>query len=422
LFEKFSKREVIEISLFILFIIVLTILFFNFARANVEYDSGAYYTYLAVLTGNDKPYETALIPARNFTFGVSLVSLPVTHTMFFVSSFVEDELVGTMPDSENWVTLFPKKQVLLKEIFFKDYFVEETRMTIEWELLAGIALTSFLFLLIGIIACYKLLLLLNKKRTNLFLLVPVFVFSPILLHNIFITPQFPTLIAFGLMSLFVLFFVKLYKQKNNKYVNRQSVLLGVLLGLLLLLRYEALIFFFVTLFFIARDFKERTKYFVFGFGVMVLLYFALNNALFGSFWEFSFIHNTMNSFALNGYYIFANLLHPFSGIVFFSPLIVLGLIGLYFLQKQKSKLSFATPLLISSLLLIVVMLFRIPTFEDFSFTGLSFLEFLFSSGGAIQLVMYDANRYLTLVIPIALIGLNFVVNGIITNIKNKTNK
>jgi hypothetical protein len=29
---------------------------------------------------------------------------------------------------------------------------------------------------------------------------------------------------------------------------------------------------------------------------------------------------------------------------------------------------------------------------------------------------------LTLVIPIALIGLNFVVNGIITNIKNKTNK
>ena len=230
--------------------------------------------------------------------------------------------------------------------------------------------------------------------------------SDIFLHNILDTPAYATLAAFGASSIFCYFLVKSFLEKNP----RGEFLSGVSLGLLTLIRIEAVVLFLVSLVFIGLG-KSRSSLtnFVAGFSLAAVVLLLYNSLQFGSPFHFGMLKGDVNQIGLDFGYMFANLFNPSSGIVFWSPLISIGIAGLFFSTEKYSR-----ALGVCSVALIGLYLFRVPIMYSCSGDGSTVVGGLVlrcaeNTAEALTLVRYDMNRYVTVLAPFSVLGLRNLI-------------
>lgn len=196
------------------------IIFFS-SSANIQYDSGDYYTILQKLTdGSKKP----VIPNTHFveqrSAGYSIISaLPYYFISFVIEPFVKTEKIidkgqksysesnrdRPPPGQDQPMMGIPSEFLFSRDIIFKNFYIEKTGGWFEWKIISALLLTSYIFLFAGIMFCIKTLALRRKEIVGFSLPMLVIVTSIIFMQNIIMTPAYATLTAFGLSSLFCFF-------------------------------------------------------------------------------------------------------------------------------------------------------------------------------------------------------------------------
>ncbi|MCC6602983.1 MAG: hypothetical protein IT327_07225 [Anaerolineae bacterium] len=386
--------------------------------ANVQTDAIDYYAIVQKLTPDS---GTPIV--RNLHFvaqrspGYPLLCLiPYYLISAVVEPFVAEETIVAPPTSPAAPTqtptermLLPGEPVLFREIFFKNFYIESQDSWFEWKIIAAMLVTSYAFLFIGLVFAVKTLAL----QKDAFLgasLVPLTLFtSTVFMHNIVNTPAYATLTAFGLSSLFGYFFVQGSLGKQS----RPQRLAGLFMGLLVLTRLETVVIAATVLVSLGviREFNFVKNY-ILGGGTAVIILLLYNFSQFGTPFHLAILSGDVNLISFDWGYLYANLVNPQSGILFWSALASLGLLGLLLDGPRHFKI-----LGIASLALLALVLVRVPIMYTCVGEGPKIIGGLpitcpRNVTEMATLIRFDANRYITVLFPFAFLGLRKLVVSI----------
>lgn len=305
--------------------------------------------------------------------------------------------------------LLPPQPLRIKDLFFKDYYVPVEDSWFQWKLALSLLLTSYFFLLIGIWANAMVLKLYFPSWKCLILIPIVIISSPILMRNIIDLPLYATLTSSGLSSLFILFLCISFQSKKAWHI----ILAGLMLGLLVLTRLELSIMAILLIGYLL--FTRNTRFlalFSVGGSVAFLILVLYNLFLFGVPVHFGILRGDINTFGFNLKYIFENLFHPASGVLFFTPMLIPGLL---FLVTGKNEILKVIGF--CSFILIIFYTLRIPIM--YYHVGQGIIDIggipVTAPGTPAQmreLIRSDINRYLSVLIPFSIIGLRIGIDKI----------
>jgi len=422
--EKMRKTNrafrLIDCFVFTALMIFLVIIVVSSSRADIHHDSIDYYAIVQRLTQNSgNPIVTNLHFVEQRSPGYPIVSLiPYYLISSLVEPFVQTEKIVTsdltivgFPDLAQASSTSPPtagEPILFKDIFFKDFYIETQDSWFEWKIIASMLFTGYALLFIGLIFTVKSLALENKSFWGASLAPLVVVTSPIFMHNIVNTPAYATLTAFGVSCLFSYFFVKGSLERRFA----PQFLSGLFVGLLVLTRLETIVIATVVLvsLVVIREFGFLKNY-VLGALVSTVILLLYNLSQFGNPFHLGILAGDINLISLDLGYIYANLFNPHSGILFWSTLASLGIIGLFLDGKRHTII-----LGISSLALIALILVRVPVMYHCVGEGTRLIGGLpitcpKDMADALMLVRSDTNRYITVLIPFSVIGLRTLVSS-----------
>lgn len=423
---------------------LLSLLIFFQGSANIHHDSGDYYTILQKLTDSSKK---PAIPNTHFVEqrspGYSIISTVPYYIIYYaIDPFVKTEKIidkGAVPPrlprvpqgSENngkeninkplsgggpGMGGIPSAPLLAKDIFFKNYYIENADAWFEWKIIFAMLLTSYIFLFLGIIFSIKTLMLKREEITGFSLPMLVIATSIIFVINIIITPSYATLTAFGLSSIFCFYYIKSFEQESFK----TQFLAGLFLGLLVLTRLETVLIAGILFIFLVFNKKWGfIKNLLLGSSISLAILLLYNLFQFGTPFHFGILKGDINKIGFNLGYLYDNLFNPKSGILFWSFFISVGLSGL-FLGKEKHLKALG----IASLTVIALLLVRVPIMynciggEPVNLGGI-FVDCARNKSDALMLVWSDANRYMTVLAPFAIIGLQRLLMSTV-NLKRKS--
>lgn len=389
-----------EKYVFAFFLIIFIISIFFFTRANIEYDSAEYYALSNYFSGKLPINQLQTDMARYRLPGYNIITTPLYYfTSIFVSPFVKTTLFieGELSCPSN--DFYPRNEIKLHQILFKNIISCNSGLLVEWTMILSLIGTSYLFFIIGLIFIRKTLIYLYGEKEileNFIIVLVLIIFSPIFIHNIYNTPMYNTLFSFGVMSIFYYYLVKSLKEKKEK----DFLIAGLVLGFFSLVRMEAFVLFLLLIFFFRKN-KTFSKKFVEGFICVAVIILLYNYLIFHNPFYFGLIETNVNVIGIDLGYIFDNLFNPSSGLLFWSPLFLIGLFGLLN-SKNKENLTIGK----ISFLLILLMLIRISNFYYYG-------EYIDPS----ILVRYDVNRYIIILIPFASIGIIEFYKKIVKKIK-----
>jgi len=185
---------------------------------------------------------------------------------------------------------------------------------------------------------------------------------------------------------------------------------GLFVGLLVLTRLETVVFassVFVSLL-VVREFRFLRD-FVLGAWVAATILLLYNFSQYGNPFHLGILKGDINLISFDLGYIYANLFNPQSGILFWSTLASLGIIGLFMDGKRHTKI-----LGIGSLVLIALVLIRVPIMYTCVGEGTKLIGGLpvtcpNNMAEMVNLIRFDANRYITVLIPFSVLGLRTLV-------------
>ncbi len=135
------------------------------------------------------------------------------------------------------------------------------------------------------------------------------------------------------------------------------------------------------------------------------VWLGYNQALFGTPLQLSILQGDINRIAFDLRYIFDSLLRPASGIAFWSPLLTLGLVAIIFSRSSALRIVG-----VCSFVLLALYLVRVPVMYGQVGNGLINIGGIAVSAPSSQadmrvLVRSDINRYVTVLMPAAVLGL-----------------
>lgn len=427
--QKIKAIRFADYFIFALLLCLLILIIFYKSNANIQHDSGDYYTILQKLTDDSKK---PVIPNTYFVEqrspGYSIISiLPYYFTSFVIEPFVKTEEIIDKGQKPLGLSRVPKPEkngehkinrqppggdpkmigipslpLSAKDILFKNFYIEKIDGWFEWKIILALLLTSYIFLFAGVMFNVKTLALRNKEITGFSLPMLVIFTSIIFMQNIIMTPAYATLTAFGLSSLFCYFFVKSFKKEAFIF----QFLSGLCLGLLVLTRLETILIAGVIYLFLVFYKKWGfLKNVILGGSLSLVILLFYNYSQFGSPFHFGILKGDINQIGFDLSYVFANLLNPKSGILFWSFLTSLGLIGLFLGNKKYLKV-----LGVASLVLIALLLVRVPVMykcigENPIDMGGILVDCARNMNEALMLIRSDANRYVIVLAPFAVLGL-----------------
>ncbi len=409
-----SKTRVLRLIDYLAFtaltaFLVLTVL--RSGRANIQTDAIDYYAILQRLTHKSaNPIVSNLHFVEQRSPGYPILSLlPYALLSTLIDPFVQTEEIVLpsnpldpfrQPPTER--LLLPPQPLLLRHIFFKNFYIQSQDSWFEWKIIGSMLMTSYAFLFIGLMFAVKSLALDHPSFVGASLAPLIVITSGVFMHNIVNTPAYATLTAFGLSSLFAYFFRQGFVEQKLL----PQYLSGLFGGLLVLTRLETVVIATVVLvsLLIRRQF-DFVKHYLLGALVSVFLLGIYNLLQFGNPLHMGILRGDINRFSLDWGYLYANLFHPQSGVVFWSPLVLLGMLGLFLDDKPSNKL-----LAISSFALLALLLVRVPIMYTCVGQGTRLIGGLpvmcpKDMADALRLVRFDINRYLTVIIPFSVIGL-----------------
>ncbi len=390
---------------FVLLLAALSAGVFLFGRANIVADSIDYYANLQRLSPvGGEPIVRNLHFAAQRSPGYSIAAL-LPH-LFLV--YVVDPVVGTTPEKlplsaeEGPPGLIPAQPLLLRQVPFHDFSVRHENSLYQWKLALALALTSYGFLFAGLFAIASALRRAHPDLPGYSLLAAFLVGSPILVESILATPLYATLTAFGASALFCARFVHAMDTKTSF----DGIAAGVWLGLVVLVRLETAVF-AVALAAVLLLVRERALCLRLAAGASwaAVAWAAYNWRVSGTFVSFEILRGDINLFRVDFTYILRCLVHPASGLLFWSPLVCLGLLGLL-----TSKSMALRSLGIAALPLIALWVVRVPVMlagANQAPQQIGGIPIMPPQGefGAYQLIRSDINRYATMLAPSAVLGL-----------------
>ena len=299
--------------------------------------------------------------------------------------------------------LIPPRPLLLKDVAFKDFYVPKEGSWFQWKLFLALAVTSYSLLFLGMTANAWMLRLRFPAFPG-YALIPLAVFSSVIfMHNIIRTPLYATLTAYGFSSLFVLFFVMAASESHK---TRDMFLAGVFLGFLVLTRLETGVIAAVLgiLLLAKREWRMVGKLLL-GSSLAMIAWSVYNLARFGTPVHLGILRGDINQLVFRAGYIIDSLVHPSSGVIFWTPLLVPGLVGLLLSRSTSLRM-----LGISSLAMLTLLLLRVPIMYEHVGNGpIDIGGILVTSpqtpADMRELMRSDNNRYLIVLAPFLLLGL-----------------
>lgn len=442
--------ETTDRLIFRLFLFLLPIIILSSARANIQTDAVDYYVMLQRLVGADDqllveqtPFDDQRSP------GYPLLALIPCSVLSAVESWFETEAVTTpppvptppapqppqmplpgrpplppsqppqppplppsqlLPPIQSEQMFFPPYPVLFRDIFFKDFYIEMYHSWFRWKIIASLILTSYLFLGIGVVSAAKTLTNENADPAGVSLIPLMILTSPVFLHNLVITPAYATLTAFGVSSLATAYLLKAFASPKPLY----PFFAGLWMGVLALVRLETLVMAAVIGISLVR--MRRFGFlmtYLLGGGIAGGVWIAYNLSQFSVPFYAGILSQSINRLAVDGNYILASLFHPQAGLVFYSPLVVLGLIGLFLDRRAHYRMLGA-----ASLVLIMLILARIPVMYTCVSEGSRVIGGLPitcppTMADALNLMRLDNNRYIVVLYPPAVLGLRSLIEAVV---------
>lgn len=369
----------------------------------------------------EKPIVRNLHFAEQRSPGYSLLSLiPYSLLTISIEPFVTTEKISEHVPFEHpmkrkeqiagsEMMSLPPQPLHIKDLFFKDYYIPMEGSWYQWKLALSLLLTSFFFLFAGIWANAKVLKLYYPECKCLFIIPATLITAPMFMRSIFHLPLFTTLTYYGLSSLFLLFICLSFRSNKTRYV----ILSGLILGLLVLTRLELSIFAILLIGYFL--FTKRIRFFVlFSLGSLMafIVLIIYNLSVFGAPLHLGTLRGDINTIGLNLRYIFENLIHPESGVLFWTPLLIPGLAFLI-----TAKDSILKVIGIFSFVLIIFYTLRIPIMYYHICEG------IIDIGGIPvtlpqtqmqmrELIRFDINRYVCVLIPFSIIGFRIGIDKI----------
>ncbi len=425
--KKISTSQILNILdhiLFFVFICVLIALIATSTNVNLFADSVDYYGILQWVTPEkEKPIVSNLYFAEQRSPGYSLLSLiPYSFLTVFVEPLIttekiseynapspefSKEMVKRVAGSEKM--FLPPQPLHIKDLFFKDYYIPREDSWYQWKLALSLLLTSFFFLFIGIWANAKVLRLYYPEGKCLFIIPGTLLTSFMLMISILNLPLFATLTYYGLSSLFLLFISLSFHSNKGWYI----ILSGFILGLLVLTRLELSIFVILLIgYFLFTRRKRFLLFLCLGGLVPFIILVIYNLSLFGVPLHLGILKGDINTLGLNWRYIFENLIHPESGVLFWTLLLIPGLFFLITAKKSILKvIGFC------SLVLIIFYTLRIPIMYynigqgiiDIGGISVTVPETLIEMR---ELIRFDINRYVCVLIPFSILGVRIGIHKI----------
>lgn len=381
-----GRLRILDRAVFLCGGLILAAVFIGFARANIAADAIDYYGMLQWVTpAAEKPIVGNLHFAKQRSPGYSLTALlPYYVLSHAVEPLVSTELVteypppppGTLPTvppppppqsevklppppspSKGSEFMFlPPRPLLVREVPFRDFFIPQEGSWYQWKLTLSLALTSFIFLMLGYVASGRMLALRFPEAPG-YALVPAVVFtSPIFLVNIVHNPLYATFTVYGVSALFAVYFLAGSTSRNT----RELLLAGALLGYLVLLRLEVAVLAGVLtlLLFVYRKWKMLFCLVV-GASWAAVAWALYNWVAFGKLFNFAILAGDINKLVFRPGYIFDSLFHPASSVLVWTPALLPGLVGLAL--SRTLPLRF---LAIAAVALIGLYVLRVPIMYD----------------------------------------------------------
>ncbi len=426
-----KKLAYLDLMIFAAGYIFLVTIIVTSSSANIAADAVDYYAILQRLTpAEEKPIVPNLHFAEQRSPGYSLTAL-VPYGLFslIVEPFVTTEqVVDVMPapmpptrsdfsdNRDNRMRppsppsgpggsefrMIPPRPLLLKDVAFKDFYVPMLDTWFQWKLFFSLAFTSYAFLFLGMAANAWML----RQRFPAFpcySLVTLAVFSSVIfMQNIIQRPLYTTLTAYGVSSLFLLFFLNAFERRKKG----DMLIAGGFLGLLVLTRLEtSVIAAALGICLLAGREWRMVSWLVLGASWALIVWALYNFAQFGTPLYLGILKGDINHLVLRIDYIIDSLVHPSSGVVFWTPLLAPGFVGL--LLSRKMPLRF---LAIASLAMISVCLLRVPIMYEQMGGGLINIGGIpitppRTPAAMRELVHEDNNRYLVVLAPFLVLGL-----------------
>jgi len=421
--EKTSKTNTVlritDYFAFAALMIFLVIIIVSSGMANIQTDAIDYYAIVQRLAQNDgNPIVRNLHFLEQRSPGYPILSLIPYHIIsLLIEPLVQtEEIITPFSLAQNSFEqrpteriLLPSEPILFRDIFFKNYYIETQDSWFSWEIISSMLFTSYALLFIGLIVSVKTMALGNESILGASLTPLVVITSSVFMHNVVNTPAYATLTAFGINALFTYCFVK--GSLANK--SASQFLSGLFVGLLVLTRLETIVIATVVLvsLVVLKEFRFLKNY-VLGALLAVVVLLLYNLSQFGNPFHVGILRGDINLISLDLGYVYANLFHPHSGILFWSTLASLGIIGLVLDDMRHTKI-----LGISSLALIALFLVRVPIMYNCVGEGTKLIGGLpimcpDNMEDALMLVRFDTNRYITVLIPFSVLGLRALIVSI----------
>jgi hypothetical protein len=406
----------VDRALFAAGVFLLAVLIVAASRANLVADSVDYYVNLQRLVS---PEEPPIVRNPHFAEqrspGYSLAALvPFGLLTIAVEPWVATEVVEANPPAGpqgpgSEFRQIPPQAIRFLDVPFKDFEVPGEGSWYRWKTALALGLTSYGFLFLGLAAGALALRRRHPGFPGYSLVLLVVIGSPVFLQEVFVTPLYATLTAFGASALFALFFLRGFETRRTG----DLLAAGLFLGLLVLARLETGVLAAAVgiALLVKREWRLLAKL-VLGSSWAFLAWGAFNLVLFDTPLHFALLEGDINRLALDGGYIFNALIHPASGILIWSPLIILGLAGLVMSRSTPLRMLGA-----SSAVLVLLYLVRVPVMAwnvgggpmeigGLPVTPPSTVEALR------ELIRSDMNRYLTVLAPFAVLGLRDLLGRI----------
>lgn len=300
--------------------------------------------------------------------------------------------------------------VRVNEIFFRNFDLQPMGGFLRWRILAGMLLTGYALFFGGLLISARTLAILFPAPRGDSLLPLSVITSMVFMHNLIQTPAYATLTAFGVSCLATYCWVQAWESG----LGRAQFASGIAMGMLVLVRLEAVIL--CAVLGLGLLLMRRWRFlgwFVLGGLIPLALLLTYNMNQFGNPFHAGILRGNMNILTFERDFVFAGLLAPRSGLVWYSALNMLGLVGLWVSHEARLKmLGWGAWVLVALVLLRVPVMFYCvgkgaQTISDVAVTCPPDWNALR------QLIRFDVNRYVIPLAPFSVLGLRTLLTKVL---------
>ncbi len=374
--------------------------------ANIQTDAIDYYAIVQRLVGDSPPIVSHLPFVEQRSPGFPILSLPAYYALRAATFWVTPTAATAEPTADgagrpSEHALLPPQPLFFRQAFFKD-FVLPQGATFRWNIIAAMLLTGYGLFFAGLFASAKALALLYPRLAGVCLPAVMALTSTIFMHNLVMTPAYATLTIFGVSGIFTWFWVRGWRGGSGW----AQWAAGACAGLMVLVRLELVVVVaaLAGALVVGRQWRYLRQFILGGLLALALL-LIYNTTQFGAPLHAGILKGDMNILTVNPSYILATLAGPQSGILFWSALTTLGVVGLLFSRTPALR-----PLGWAALALIALIAVRVPVMYTCVGQGSRVVSGVTVAcpqdmPAMLQLIRSDANRYVVPLLPFAALGL-----------------